>query len=429
MNMLASAKKNRVWRWAARLIMMVSSAMLTAFVVDQILRVCGFPSEIPEIISHPAKVRYQRDQLEFSYRFETNDQGLRYHSISLNKSSIRRRIFVAGDSFTEGDGVETDERFTDLLEIAFQNDGDGVDFINGGLSGAGPLEYGNLFVKAGLQYQPDALLICFYVNDVSNTAEQLFRTPFMQNPPRPRSKPRRVLHGLWPCINTQIELLQSYKEQEHKTETDDFLETITAVARAKEVNEERIQEWILSVPRELLAAVNEGRFNGSVLSQGLLNPDYWADSIDINTESAKRRWKTVCQILTELVRRCRHSGIDVAIVLFPAEFQYDPASHSDNNPWVATGCKIRREWLTEDTAIQKHLAAWAESCNLPMLDLTETFRDASRHPVRLHWSYDGHWNAAGHRTAAEAIDRWLRTGSVFRVLPAQKNNAQELKPL
>ncbi len=395
--------------------------MLTALVVDQILRVLGFPAEIPEIVSHPADINHQRDQLEFSYRFQTNDQGLRYRNIPLNGSSGRRRIFVAGDSFTEGDGVESNERFTDLLETAFHNDGGGVDFINGGLSGAGPLEYGNLFVKVGLQYQPDALLICFYVNDVSNTAEQLFRTPFMQNPPRPRSKPRRALHRLWPRINTQIELLQSYTEQDQKTETDDFLRIIATVARTRGVSEADIQKWILSVPQELVAAVNEGRFNGSVLSQGLLNPGYWADSIDINTQSAMRRWRTVCQILTELVGHCRRSGVDVAIVLLPAQFQYDPVSHSDDNPWVVTGCRIRREWLTEETSIQTQLAGWAASCSVPMLDLTETFRDASKNSVRLHWNFDGHWNASGHRTAAEAIDRWLRTGEVFEVIPVKKD--------
>lgn len=409
--------------------MMVSSAMLTAFVVDQILRVFGFPAEVPEIVSHPADVQQRRDQLEFSYQFQTNDQGLRYHKIPLKKPAGRFRIFVAGDSFTEGDGVESDERFTHLLEAAFQNDGDGIDFINGGLSGAGPLEYGNLFVKVGLQYQPDALLVCFYVNDVSNTAEQLSRTPFMQDPPRPRSKPRRVLHGLWPRINTQIELLQSSIEQEHQTKTDDFLETVAAVARIRGVSEEHIQKWNLSVPQELVAAVNAGRFNGTVLSQGLLNPGYWTDSIDINTPSAMRRWKTVCKILTELVDRCRRSGIDVAIVLLPAQFQYAPVSHSDDNPWVVTGCRIRREWLTEETSIQTQLAGWAASCSVPMLDLTETFRDASKNSVRPHWNFDGHWNSAGHRTAAKAIDVWLRTGEVFGVIPAQENTDQEPKSL
>ncbi len=428
MFLLARAFKNPTRRWAARLMMAIAAAMLTSFAVDRIMGMIGSPPEIPEVVSHPAGLQQQRVQLEFSYRFQTNDQGLRYHNIPLIKAPGRRRVFVAGDSFTEGDGVDAGARFTHLLEASFQNDGGGIDFINGGLSGAGPLEYGNLFVKVGVKYQPDALLICFFVNDVSNTAEQLFRTPFMHHPPRPRSRTRRILHGLWPCINTQIELLQSSAEQDQKTRTNDFLGTIAEVARARGMNEGAIREWMSSVPHELAAAVNESRFNGSILSQGLLNPGYWTDSIDMNTPSALRRWKTAGHILSELVSRCRHSGVEVAIVLLPTHFQYDPESHSDQNPWVATGCHIRREWLIKETEIQKQLAEWSAACSVPMLDLTQTFRDAATNSVRLYWKIDGHWNTAGHQTAAQAINRWLRTGGVFSVIPATKGSEQKSEP-
>lgn len=250
----------------------------------------------------------------------------------------------------------------------------------------------------------------------------------MLDPPRARSKPRRILHRLWPRINTQVELLQSDAEQSKRTQTDDFLGSIAAVARARGVNEGAIQEWILSVPSELEAAVNEGRFNGSVLSQGLLNPSYWTDSLDINTPSAKRRWTTVCRILSELVHRCRHSGVEVAIVLLPTQFQYDPESHTDQNPWVVTGCHIRREWLIQETEIQKQLAEWATSGGVPILDLTETFRDAARNSVRLHWSFDGHWNAFGQQTAARAIDLWLRTNEVFKTITAPRKSAPKMAP-
>ena len=425
MILLAKAFKNPIRRWAARLTMAVAAAMLTSIAVDRILGMIGFRPEIPEVVSHLAGLQQQRVQLEFSYQFQTNDQGLRYQNIPLIKAPGRRRVFVAGDSFTEGDGVDADERFTHQLEASFENEGGGIDFINGGLSGAGPLEYGNLFVKVGLKYQPDALLICFFVNDVSNTTEQLFRTPFMQDPPRPRSQARRILHRLWPRINTQLELFQSSAEQDQKTRTNDFLGTIAQVAHARGMNEGAIREWMSSVPHELAAAVNEGRLNGTVLSQGLLNPDYWTDSIDINAPSAERRWSTACRILSKLVDCCRHSGVEVAIVLLPTHFQYDPESHSNQNPWVATGCHIRREWLTEETEIQKQLAEWSAVRRVPMLDLTQTFRDAATNSVRLYWKIDGHWNAAGHQTAAQAIDRWLRTGGVFRVIPAPNDSAQK----
>ena len=53
---------------------------------------------------------------EFEYQFRTNSLGFRDKERPLKKPKNNYRIFVTGDSFTEGNGVDEESRFTNLLE-------------------------------------------------------------------------------------------------------------------------------------------------------------------------------------------------------------------------------------------------------------------------------------------------------------------------
>jgi hypothetical protein len=46
---------------------------------------------------------------------------------------------------------------------------------------------------------------------------------------------------------------------------------------------------------------------------------------------------------------------------------------------------------------------------LPVLDLTNIFRDASEHPARdFYFKSDDHWNQEGHALAAQAIWEYVQ---------------------
>ena len=49
---------------------------------------------------------------------------------------------------------------------------------------------------------------------------------------------------------------------------------------------------------------------------------------------------------------------------------------------------------------------------VPFLDLTPAFRVSSKTGARLNFARDGHWNPAGHRVAADAIEAWLERESL-----------------
>jgi lysophospholipase L1-like esterase len=64
----------------------------------------------------------------------------------------------------------------------------------------------------------------------------------------------------------------------------------------------------------------------------------------------------------------------------------------------------RRSWLGGRSELQKRLSTWAESRGLPFLDLTPVLRNATE---TITYPFDGHWNAAGHALAAEAMAEWI----------------------
>lgn len=389
----------------------LASIVISMFLCDWTLILLNYPLEVSQRISHPANYTEHRDNIEFKYDFKTNNQGLRYRNISTEKPPNTHRVFVSGDSFTEGVGVDDGKRFTDLLEDKFKSSNTEIQFINGGLASTGPLEYGRLFLKIGLEYNPDALLVCIFVNDVANTPETL--PPKFFSAPPSQFNLKTIAHTLWPRLYTLIKNIYQQSEHSRKTRTTDFIKTVSRQARKEGIPQLQINKWKESLPQELVRAVNQGKFNGSILSYGLLYPEYWSDSIDILGGRAEKKWRNMTIILTELLKLANESKVSPAVILIPTAFHYDPNSHSKTNPWIIAGSKIKKEWLSQETNIQKRMKLWAFSENVPFLDLTPVFRKAIKSNKSSNWKLDGHWNHHGHEAAANAISSWLIDQHIF----------------
>ena len=103
---------------------------------------------------------------EFNVTINISQKGLRDKDYPYNKTGNKKRIIVLGDSFTLGVGVEEDERFTEVLEDKLLEN---VDVINMGVSGYGTDQELLFLEKEGFNYNPDIVLVAFYIgNDVSD---------------------------------------------------------------------------------------------------------------------------------------------------------------------------------------------------------------------------------------------------------------------
>lgn len=123
------------------------------------------------------------------------------------------RIAVVGDSFTWGQGVEEQARFSDLIE---QDLGPGYEVFNFGRPGNNMPEHLAVLTQA-LAIRPDFVLLQLYVND--------WETASME---RPRSKPllpetwdralerRSILYDLlrnqWDTVQEKIGITESYAD-------------------------------------------------------------------------------------------------------------------------------------------------------------------------------------------------------------------------
>jgi lysophospholipase L1-like esterase len=395
-------------RWSFRLLTFVTVLFFFSLIADRGLAILGYSAELSLPVSHPPNHHDTHKYLEYDYTLDTNRQGLRYPEIALAKPAGEYRMFVVGDSFTEGMGVEAAQAFSALLEQRLASAGGKVRFINGGLSGTGPYEYGRLFIHQGLEYGPDALLICLYANDVSNTRAGLTRQSLYQ----PEAAPRglgRVWHGLWPHAYTALWKRRRAAEITALTRPSDFVAEVEKKALDRGVPLPEIIRWKARLPADLVAAVNRGELPGALLGNGLVDPGYWTDAIDLSPEHGQPKFQAMLELLEEMVSVARKRNIKAGLIFLPCKFMCDPASFDParREPWRESGVNLRPEWLNQDTAIQRELRTWAEKNQLPFLDLTPAFRAAASGDDRLYYEIDDHFTAAGHRLAAAAMVPWL----------------------
>ncbi len=92
---------------------------------------------------------------DFSVIYKINSKGLRDKEYSYAKPHNKIRILAFGDSLTFGEGVKYGERFTDILE----NENDDLEIINFGVPGYGIDQELLLFMKEGVKYSSDYVIL------------------------------------------------------------------------------------------------------------------------------------------------------------------------------------------------------------------------------------------------------------------------------
>jgi lysophospholipase L1-like esterase len=398
-----------VTHYIADVIVGILLAVGCTLLLDRVLGLAGYPAQYIPQLAHPANYTGVFRNLEFTYEFRTNSQGLRYREAPLEKPEATTRFVVVGDSFTEGVGVEADQTFTSLLEKRFSTGSKAVEFINCGLAATWPMHYARILFYICMKYDPDAVLIALYANDVAETITSA--VPDHIDAVNVKVGLNRVLHALWPRIYTIVETGLVRNTATVKASADheiDMIAVVSQEARGRGIPEAEIRAWVNRLPPELVAAANRGEFNGQLLSAGLLRPDYWTASLDITGAEAETQYWVMTSILAEMVRRLRAKNIPVGVILIPSPFQYDP---DYGHVWRQSGARTRSEWASNETELERRLNIWAQEQALPYLDLTPHYRAIFQVSpgLQLYYPRDGHWTPQGHAIAADQIAMWLRS--------------------
>jgi hypothetical protein len=96
---------------------------------------------------------------------QLNGAGFRERAFSAVKPAGAYRIAVVGDSFTWGNGVRQQDRYSDLLQARLPEH---IEVLNFGTAGANTPEHRTLIEHLLADVHPDFVLLQWYVNDVED---------------------------------------------------------------------------------------------------------------------------------------------------------------------------------------------------------------------------------------------------------------------
>ena len=160
--------------WLFRLLVIISSPLIIITILELIARIIYQPSKLEStgiFEYHPTKVFTLKPNHNGPFAgksINTNSYGYRDSSFRKTKNKNEIRILCLGDSVTFGDGVENHIPFPNKLENLLNSNYSNIKFqvINAGVPGNGPMqEYYDL--KNGLDFEPDAVVLQFTLNDVT----------------------------------------------------------------------------------------------------------------------------------------------------------------------------------------------------------------------------------------------------------------------
>ena len=327
---------------------------------------------------------YQYDrQLGFQVRpfaNGTNQFGFNDRDYPLQKKPKIFRILVVGDSFGWVGGK--DRNYAAILEKLFQQHygRHRVDVINAGYPMTHTAEQLNILKRYGLQYNPDLVLLGFFVgndfidanpnrkrivvNDVYIDIDRRYELTFFGYPIVFTS---RFLHFVKQKFTVAKELLKSRNKA--KTKTD---------GSRKEEAGTFTTDTFLKIEKERLEFFNVEKHRANKYHQQI---NYIFRSID------------------EMEQILRSRKIRFIVGIYPDEFQVNESLLNQ----IFSTFNLKKENYDIELA-QKILIKHLDSRQIPYIDLMDEFRTEGK-KQQLYLLRNTHWNDSGNELAANIIFR------------------------
>jgi hypothetical protein len=334
-----------------------------------------------------ARVRYQRR--EYDVEVAINGLGLRGPERAYAAPPGTFRVLALGDSFVEGYTVDADRTVTAVLESALAAPGCAVEVLNAGTAAYSTDQEYLFYRHEGARYEPRVVLLFAYYNDVLwNLAENYFGSP----------KPLLVPGGGGLSLKNDP-VPPPYRGRR-----------VDADAPPPPPEPARVRSAAWAWLRDRLARGAPRAFN-ALARAGLWEP-LGGDDPDDQMRVFKRRqqplieaaWERTDAILRALAREAAAGGARFALVYVPSRFEV-----SDRD-WELTRLAYdldEKQW--DRGLVARRFGEIGASAGFPVHDLTPDLRRESRGLLgEPYFVHDGHWNATGHRAAAESVARFLR---------------------
>ena len=336
-----------------------------------------------------------------------NSDGLRDREHAKIKPANTVRIAVLGDSYAEGLQVPFENTFCALLERRLHDcaalGGKDVEVINFGVSGYGTAQELITLRHNVWQYSPDIVLLAFTTNnDVTDNSRVLKKT-------------NEIPYYVWRDGNlaeddsfreTKIFRWRSSVLNHVGNWFRDHLRTIQLVHYVQVVARVRLTEWrnrrpAAPQPTQTPAAATANETAAMAEEIGIDNMIY----VEPQDDNWKEAWRVTGGLIRQMSDEVRQRGARFVVVSLSNAIQVypDPVVRQNFMKHIGTSTVFYPNLRLRD---------FAQRQQIDFLDLAEPMQLlADQNKVFLHgFGSDlgnGHWNANGHRLAADLIAQRL----------------------
>jgi lysophospholipase L1-like esterase len=340
-----------------------------------------------------------------------NSQGFRDKERSFDKKEGTFRFLVLGDSFTEAGNMPLEETFPYILEQTMNSESDKrFEVLNLGISGYGTGQEYLMLKYYGLKYQPDFVILAFYIgNDILDNSSTL------SDPRYP--KPYFELNGgkLEELPFTINDETQSVPFRSLKGQFKKFLPNIYYMLTSR----------ISSTPWVKNSLVRIGIFNSEPVSPDKSKenktsiqeiPTTWFDVYGKQyTPQWQDAWEITKALLLESKNELEAKKIGFMVVVIPMEFEIRP------DRWYKTPFKNpqMRAVKFDVRKPERILSNFFETNGIDYLLLRPEFEKYTKDKGKdlyLQNPNEIHWNEDGHRFVAELIYKKLIESGIVKPL-------------
>ena len=309
---------------------------------------------------------------EYEVLENINAAGIRGPEYPLRKDSGEQRIILLGDSFSEGYTVEFEELFSEVLKKKLNADQPerSTEVINFGTGGYSTDQEMLCFERDAAQYQPDATVLMFCVND-----------PWFNNQSRYYSR------GFKPMFKLDGDSL--------------LLTNVPVPTMASRSFFSKTKDWLLE-NSELVRRFKNLRDNARYAASGQTVPDEWRIYQKEKTPEMEAAWQVTAKLLDRLRQRTAAAGSSLAIFYIPEKIEvYD----TDWQEFLKTYSLDAGKF--DPAAPRLRLQAICDSLQITLIDPLPFFMEKSETP--LYFQHDWHWNRFGHQVAGEVLAAYFES--------------------
>lgn len=333
---------------------------------------------------------------EWEVTYEINHLGLRDEELEPEKGSTFR-ILVLGDSFVEGYGVKSENRFTELLEKKLNDiypfD---INVINAGVSSYSPVLELEFLKRNFVQIKPDLVLVALDLTDFKDEIGyyNFLNETFLAHEPKNETlKIAKEYENAVGTINLKQQDIQKFKDETGWQKN----EKIALGTRIK-MFLRKSQLYVL-ITNEIKNLMNKPYlvYGSPPIIEGDIETDLFAVAREnIDTTVYDSLWILPKKSLSDLSSFASANGSKVAFFTYPHGMQVD------GKQWPA-GRLTRgfKRGITYSPRALDDLVNFGNNIGVPSFNLLTDFY--ANRDKKLYFDKDGHFNDLGHRVAAKSL--------------------------